>query len=108
VHTLRHAAAVAWLEAGACTSRPWPICSDNSISITGDIYGHTPDATARTAIDGLASALGFSQSFRRCGPPRLENKPMPLLTGVHHVSLPASDQRPVAIGMNGCSVSPPS
>lgn len=27
--------------------------------ITGDTYGHTSDATTRTAIDGLTSALGL-------------------------------------------------
>ena len=31
----------------------------SSISITGDIYGHTSDATTRPAIDGLTSALGL-------------------------------------------------
>jgi hypothetical protein len=29
----------------------------SSISITGDIYGHTSDATTRAAIDGLTSIL---------------------------------------------------
>jgi hypothetical protein len=28
-------------------------------AITGDIYGHTSDATTRAAIDGLTSALGL-------------------------------------------------
>ena len=32
----------------------------SSIAITGDIYGHTPDATTRAAIDGLTNALGLS------------------------------------------------
>jgi hypothetical protein len=31
----------------------------SSIAITGDIYGHTSDAT-RAAIDGLSDALGLS------------------------------------------------
>jgi hypothetical protein len=29
-----------------------------SISITGDIYGHTSDTEARTAIDALGARLG--------------------------------------------------
>jgi hypothetical protein len=32
----------------------------SSIAITGDIYGHTSDATTRAAIDGLSDALGLS------------------------------------------------
>ena len=31
----------------------------SSIAITGDIYGRTPDATTRAAIDGLTNALGL-------------------------------------------------
>jgi hypothetical protein len=31
----------------------------SSISVTGDIYGHTTDATTRAAIDGLSGALGL-------------------------------------------------
>jgi hypothetical protein len=30
-----------------------------SIAITGDIYGHTSDATTRAAIDGLSGILGL-------------------------------------------------
>jgi hypothetical protein len=30
-----------------------------SINITGDIYGHTSDATTRVAVDGLTSILGL-------------------------------------------------
>ena len=29
-------------------------------AITGDIYGHTSEATTRAAIDGLTNALGLS------------------------------------------------
>jgi hypothetical protein len=32
---------------------------DASISITGDIYGHTSDHTARAAVDGWSGALGL-------------------------------------------------
>ena len=31
----------------------------SSVAITGDIYGHTTDATTRAAIDGLSGALGL-------------------------------------------------
>ena len=33
----------------------------SSVSITGDIYGHTSDDTARSAVTGLAGRLGLSQ-----------------------------------------------
>lgn len=31
----------------------------SSINITGDIYGHTTDDTARDAVDGWSGALGL-------------------------------------------------
>ena len=31
----------------------------SSIAITGDVYGHTNDGTARAAVDGLAGRLGL-------------------------------------------------
>ena len=31
----------------------------SSIAITGDVYGHTSDDTARAAVDGLAGRLGL-------------------------------------------------
>ena len=38
-------------------------CADllghSSIAITGDIYGHTSDSTARSAVDALADQLGI-------------------------------------------------
>lgn len=57
VHTLRHSAAVAWLEAGVHIKAVADLLG--SISITGDIYRHTSDATTRAAIDGLTSILGL-------------------------------------------------
>lgn len=30
-----------------------------AISVTGDVYGHSSDATARAAIDGLGARLGL-------------------------------------------------
>jgi len=59
VHTLRHSAAVAWLEAGVHIKAVSDLLGHSSISITGDVYGHTSDDTARAAIDGLSGALGL-------------------------------------------------
>jgi integrase len=60
VHTLRHSPAVAWLEAGVHIEAVADLLGHSSTSITGDIYGHTSDATTRAAIDGLSEALGLS------------------------------------------------
>jgi integrase len=51
---------VAWLEAGVHIKAVADVLGCSSISITGDIYGHTSDATTRAAIDGLSGALGLS------------------------------------------------
>jgi integrase len=59
VHTLRHSAAVAWLEAGVHIKAVADLLGHSSIAITGDIYGHTSDATTRAAVDGLSGALGL-------------------------------------------------
>ena len=59
VHTLRHSAAVAWLEAGVHIKAVADLLGHSSIAITGDIYGHTSDATTRAAIDGLTDSLGL-------------------------------------------------
>jgi integrase len=59
VHTLRHSAAVAWLEAGVHIKAVADLLGHSSISITGDIYGHTSDQTTRPAVDGLSGALGL-------------------------------------------------
>lgn len=59
VHTLRHSAAVAWLEAGVHIKAVADLLGHSSISITGDIYGHKLDATTRAAIDGLTSIRGL-------------------------------------------------
>ena len=56
IYTLRHSAAVAWLEAGVSGGR---LLGHSSIAVTGDIYGHTSDDTARAAVDGLIGALGL-------------------------------------------------
>jgi integrase len=59
VHTLRHSAAVAWLEAGMHIRAVADLLGHSSIAVTGDIYGHTSDDTARAAIDGLSGVLGL-------------------------------------------------
>jgi integrase len=58
-HTMRHSAAVAWLESGTHIKAAADLLGHSSISITGDLYGHTSDDTARAAIDGLGTALGL-------------------------------------------------
>jgi integrase len=59
VHTLRHSAAVSWLEAGVHIKAVADLLGHSSISVTGDIYGHTSEDTARAAIDGLSGVLGL-------------------------------------------------
>ena len=59
IHTLRHSAAVRWLERGVHIKAVADLLGHSSISITGDVYGHTSDDTARTAVDGLSSDLGL-------------------------------------------------
>ena len=59
VHTLRHSAAVDWLEAGVHIKAVADLLGHASIAITGDVYGHTSDDTARAAVDGLAGRLGL-------------------------------------------------
>jgi integrase len=59
VHTLRHSAAVGWLESGTHIKAVADLLGHSSIAITGDVYGHTSDDTARAAVDGWSSALGL-------------------------------------------------
>ena len=59
VHTLRHSAAVAWLESGVHIKAVADLLGHSSISVTGDTYGHTSDTAARAAIDTLGGALGL-------------------------------------------------
>lgn len=59
VHTLRHSAAVGWLEAGVHIKTVADILGHSSIAITGDVYGHTSDDAARAAVAGWTAALGL-------------------------------------------------
>ena len=44
---------------GTGRAGPTGLPSHSSIAITGDVYGHTSDDTARAAVDGLAGRLGL-------------------------------------------------
>jgi len=57
-HTLWHSAATAWLEAGVHIKQVSDLLG-HSVAITGDVYGHGSDQSARAAVDGLSGALGF-------------------------------------------------
>jgi integrase len=59
VRTLRHSAAVGWLESGVHIKAVADLLGHSSIAITGDVYGHTSDDTARAAVDGRAGELGL-------------------------------------------------
>jgi integrase len=59
LHTLRHSAAVDWLENGIHIKQVADLLGHSSIAITGDVYGHATDAGARAAITGLAARLGL-------------------------------------------------
>ena len=59
LHTLRHSAAVAWLESGVHIKAVADLLGHSSIAITGDVYGHTSDDVARAAIAGLSGALSL-------------------------------------------------
>lgn len=58
-HTLRHSAATAWLEAGVHIKQVSDLLGHSSVAITGDVYGHGSDQSARAAVDALSGALGF-------------------------------------------------
>jgi len=59
LHTLRHSAATAMLNAGIPLHVVSRILGHSSVAITGDIYGHIADTSQREAMDSLSAALGF-------------------------------------------------
>ena len=59
VHTLRHSAAVAWPEGGVHIKAVADLLGHSPIAITGDVYVHTSDDTARAAVEGLSAELGI-------------------------------------------------
>lgn len=62
LHTLRHTAASTMLEAGVPLRTVSEILGHASIQVTGDIYGHVSTEGARSAIDRLSDALGWSEA----------------------------------------------
>lgn len=58
-HTLRHSAATAWLEAGVHIKQVSDLLGHSSVAITGDVYGHGSDQSARAAVDSLSGVLGL-------------------------------------------------
>jgi integrase len=50
---------VAWLESGIHIKAVADLVGHSGIAVTGDICGHTSDATTRSAIVGLSDALGL-------------------------------------------------
>ena len=59
IHTLRHSSSVAWLEAWVHIKAVADLLGHSSIATTGDVYGHTSEDTARSAVDGLAGRPGL-------------------------------------------------
>jgi site-specific recombinase XerD len=51
--------AVGSLESGVHIKAVADLVGHSSISITGDIYGHTTDTAARGAVDGWSRVLGL-------------------------------------------------
>lgn len=56
---MRDSAAVGWLEAGVQIKAVADLLGHSSVNITGDVYGHTSDDTARAAVEGWSGALGL-------------------------------------------------
>jgi integrase len=59
LHTLRHSAATAMLEANVPIHVVSRILGHSSIAVTIDLYGHVNDESKREAIDGLSEAMGL-------------------------------------------------
>ena len=59
IHTLRHSAATVMLENGVNLKAVSDLLGHSSIAITGDVYAHVSEKTARDAIDALSNAIGF-------------------------------------------------
>lgn len=57
VHTLRHSAAMAWLENGTHIRAAADLLGHSSVAITGDVYAHSSDAVNRAAVDTLGAVL---------------------------------------------------
>ena len=57
VHTLRHSAATAWIEAGVNIKAVSTLLGHADIRITADVYGHVSDAVARAAMETRSDIL---------------------------------------------------
>lgn len=57
VHTLRHSAATAWLEAGVNVKAVSTLLGHVDIGITADVYGHVSDSVSRAAMTVLSDSL---------------------------------------------------
>jgi integrase len=57
VHSLRHSAATTMLESGVPLHTVSKMLGHSDTRITGDIYGHTSDDAAQSAMSALSSAL---------------------------------------------------
>lgn len=59
VHALRHAAGSAMVDAGYSLPTVRDLLGHSSVSITGDIYTHPTEASARAAVDSWTEQLGM-------------------------------------------------
>jgi integrase len=57
VHTLRHSAAVGWLESGTHVRAVADLLGHSSVATTADVYLHSSDAVTRAAVDNWGTAL---------------------------------------------------
>ncbi len=60
VHTLRHSAATAMLDAGVHLKAVSELLGHADIRVTAEVYGHTSDEVARAAMDRLSAADGVA------------------------------------------------
>lgn len=60
VHSLRHSAATAMLEAGVNLKAVSDLLGHADIRMTANTYGHVSDAAARSAMESLGKAMGES------------------------------------------------
>jgi integrase len=66
-HTMRHSAAVAWLEDGVHIKAAADLLGHSSISVTGDLYGHTSDDVARPRLLAWVRRSGCERAFDPVG-----------------------------------------
>lgn len=59
LHTLRHSAATAMLEAGVPLRTVSELLGHSSVAVTGDVYGHVSTEGARSAVERLSAAMGW-------------------------------------------------